>query len=506
MENPEYLKEINELELRRGSADDLRRKLGAIIKVVKGQGVMQFCRNNGISDTKTSIFNKFDILTFMIWNAGNIGHYQDTKQPRELDKQGYPILHLNEVFFCKNPVLFEVPQQIAFFDFETISYYKNEKLPDGWEWDEEHAFEEYDNAGRRLELLYRTLPQFDEFGVAKYKNALGTFYRIVVHRPNLQQLRQQIDEKYKKSPNNQPVKQSTPKEKELRKKKEYKQKPIQKRKNPTDAVEVKPLKQDDKPTRKDSVPPLMKRSMPDAAGYSMEVAGELSILKAIKGAVHVGNKHVVFLTGPNAFIPFRYAYYGYQIPVTKDIHTKKKVLESLESASKGKRLFPISADAGASLSPFVAWKNDEVKNITFESWEGWFSAITLSIKLKYGIGFSFGGSYFTGVTLDGIEAKDYEKIYREDIFNKVVLSPSSPTDWWGGSVDFGFGVGVPNLTASEYITYYSCRNKTYVPYDQMSFLELAKRWFEFIVNVRAIDDLLYLLSNLLPQEVFKKLR
>ena len=122
-----------------------------------------------------------------------------------------------EVFFCKNPLLFEVPQQIAFFDFETITYYTKEKLPDDWEWDDEHAFKEYDNAARRLELLYRTLPQFDEFGMAKYRNALGIFYRIVMHKPNLQKMKQEIDVTHEKV--NPPAKKTTPKEKEFEKNK-----------------------------------------------------------------------------------------------------------------------------------------------------------------------------------------------------------------------------------------------------------------------------------------------
>ncbi len=508
-----YLAELKHLRSIGGSNDDDRRWREGIRATTPGMGIMQFCRNYGIAATKNAKFNAADVLLFMIWNTSSLECYQNSKELREYDENGYPLLRHGETFFCKDPLLFEVPQTIAMFDFTDteITYYKNDTtLPDGWLWDDDEdgdndegaAFAEYDNVGRRLEFLYKTRPEYDDFAIGKYRYGNNVFYRIMKHKPNMVALERDLKVKNKlEAP---PIqKPRTPKQEAFKKAKKTVNKPAATRKNIPQAT---PPPQ----TAKKQVVREVSRTMPDAFGYSIDISTSATLGPVFSFTLHGGTNYVVYTRGPYRWIPFRYAYYGYQSSIntmSSDLSpAKKKAQEDMmKSAIKpfAKKVSNLSRKIAGELSigfsPFVAWKEASDENIEPASWNGWFVANTFSLKMKVGAGFSIGRTVFEGRTLTGVPADVEEDIFDARVQKVLFEEDAKPDDWYGVSLDIGIGFGTPGLIWSDtFPSYYILRdNKVF--WSNITKFNLLKRWAEFLSARYIGDDLLYLIQRNAPK-------
>ena len=501
----DYKQALKQLEAQRGSGDDPRRAMGYIQAVQPSEGIMAFCHRTGIA--RDARFNRADILKFMSWNTASLKYYQDTEkggftaEERKIDDQKYLYLKTDEVFFCKNPNNLELPTNLPFWDFGVIKGYSiNTPLPDNWVWDTEYAFEEYDNMYNRLTVLYRTLPNYDGFGIVKFDTAEGTRYRAILHIPNVIELKQTI-----KSANNPIVPKTATKrktEKENRQEgKQYKPKPK--------VTEIKPQKKVSK-SKKNETPATQVTTVfkphtrvPDAWGYSLDL-GLTANLGLLDLAGHTGLNYLVFSRGDYAGIPYQYFYYGIQgigsigdpkhfpknfkswqvlLDALKDkfsdtvIHTLKSKWRQPTKLLKG-----FLASLSGTFSPFVAWKNDTNGNINPGSWEGWFVAKTGSISIEYQIGITGGMSEFSGRSFPNIpNLENQRNPFIAEMMNGIFVFPPKPDEWYGGTIDIGVaaGAGLSISYSDDYISFYKC-NSAQIKTKDVGNLEYIARWAHFL--------------------------
>ncbi|HEX8575067.1 MAG TPA: hypothetical protein VF677_02115 [Flavobacterium sp.] len=201
---------------------------------------------------------------------------------------------------------------------------------------------------------------------------------------------------------------------------------------------------------------------PDSFGYSFEVNLNLNLgIAGVNGKA--GLNYVVFTSGPYAWFPYEYAYAGYSYETIIKFNLKETI-RSLKSLAKGKIKVPgLSINGG--FSPFLAWMKEGTDDMyTPNSWEEWFSANTVNVQLKAGLGFSFGASVFASAP-DGWEIGK-------------VLSPQKG-EWYGGTIDIGVGAGTPSVNIGiNYASFYWLLDKPEI-YSKSSF-EYWNRWYNFL--------------------------
>ena len=108
--------------------------------------------------------------------------------------------------------------------------------------------------------------------------------------------------------------------------------------------------------------------------------------------------------------------------------------------------------------------------MTPKSWTGWFTANTLSVNLKDGLGISFGGSLFAGADSGWSPGTNLNFV---DIEEKK--------RWFGVSVDIGIGAGTPSIHIGvNYASYYWLMDENRAYSYKKDGIDFGRRWFKFL--------------------------
>jgi hypothetical protein len=211
---------------------------------------------------------------------------------------------------------------------------------------------------------------------------------------------------------------------------------------------------------------------PDSFGYSVEINANINVLSLASVGGKLGANYVVYTKGKYAWFPYLYAYAGYSLNVILQKGLKKKdIMDSFKKLTTKTSILKwlkTNAGVGVGISPFAAVLYNTENEIKPTSWEKWFTAITASVKLKAGLGFSVGGSMFAGGD-DGWEpglAVDINLVKDRKV-------------WFGGTLDIGAGAGTPAIDIGvNYASYFWLLddNKVYAANSWFFYY----RWYTFI--------------------------
>ncbi|MDR2949816.1 MAG: hypothetical protein LBV71_11475 [Prevotella sp.] len=231
--------------------------------------------------------------------------------------------------------------------------------------------------------------------------------------------------------------------------------------------------------------------IPKAFGYNLELDGSVSLTKLVDLMGRGGINYTVFTVGEFAWYPFLYLHLGYSIDtiITRGI---KDTIKSLIDPKKAASFFKLSGSISVNASPFLAFRKCSDIRVTPSSWEEWFMASSISVKLKAGLGISFGGTYFAGAD-DGKPTL-------------AVLSVDEAYDrgkWWGASLDIGAGLGSPSLDFTlSYASYYWLMDEEKESKNR-DYLDFAIRWIHFI---KLRTDIVSIFENISGVEMPEWLR